>query len=32
MKYTEKKEVVKTTAGKQAVPKVVKKVFQRKSV
>lgn len=32
MKFIEKKEITKATAGKQAVPKVVKKVFQRKSV
>lgn len=32
MKYAEKKEAPKVTGSRQAVPKVVKKVFQRKSV
>lgn len=31
-KFTEKKELAKGNVGKQAAPKVVKKVFQRKSV
>lgn len=31
-KFTEKKEIIKANVGKQAAPKVVKKVFQRKSI